>query len=34
MDQLTLEVSYPNGRIEVQKIKVLVGESSQPGKRI
>lgn len=34
MDQMTLEVSYPNGRTEIQKIKVLVGESSLPGKKI
>jgi hypothetical protein len=34
MDQMTIEVKYPGGRTEIQKIKVLVGESSQPGKRI
>jgi hypothetical protein len=34
MDQMTLEVSYPNGRTEIQKIKVLIGEPSLLGKPI
>jgi len=34
IDELTLEVNFPSGRTEIQKIKVFVGEASQPGKRI
>ena len=32
-DTLTLEVKYPHGRTEVQKITVKVGGSSAPGER-
>jgi hypothetical protein len=34
IDTLTLDVSYPGGRTEVQKIKVLIGNAAQPGRQI
>jgi hypothetical protein len=34
IDNLALEVSYPGGRTEIQKIKVLIGESAKPEKQI